>query len=386
MFQIRTFNHISASGLRRFPSDVYCVADQVSNPDAIVLRSADLHQVELPSSLKAIGRAGAGVNNIPVERASARGIVVFNTPGANANAVKELVIAGMLLAARNISHALSFVQTLNQYPDAEKAIETEKKRFVGRELSGQTLGVVGLGAIGVKVANAARALGMRVLGLDPHMTVEGAWQLSADVIKASSLDELYAASDFISFHVPLNEATRGLFGVPTLATVKPGVVLLNFAREGIIDAQALTQGLSQGKIGRYVCDFPTQELLNHERVISLPHLGASTLEAEENCACMIVDQVREFLEHGTIVNSVNFPTTRMRRAGHARIAVVNRNVPNMIGQVSKAFGDAKLNIVQMHNASRGDYAYNLVDLETAAHAQVINQVAAIDGVLSVRVI
>jgi D-3-phosphoglycerate dehydrogenase len=292
----------------------------------------------------------------------------------------------MLIAARNIADALEFSQTLKDRPDAEAAMEAEKRRFVGTELSGRVLGVIGLGAIGVKVANAARALGMRVFGFDPHMTVEGAWQLSSDVIKAGSLAELFAASDYISFHVPLNDATRGLFGDAALAVVKPGVVLLNFARDGIVDAAALKRGLDEGRIARYVTDFPKADMVDDGRVIGLPHLGASTLEAEENCALMVVDQLRDYLENGNISNAVNFPNTRMARAGTHRICVANRNVPNMIGQLSHVLGAAGLNIAQMHNASRGELAYNLVDVDSPVPEQVLRELGAIDGILCVRVI
>jgi D-3-phosphoglycerate dehydrogenase len=386
MFKIKTLNNISKQGLARFPHGQYTVATDLAEPDAILVRSADMHGAPIAPSLKAVGRAGAGVNNIPVAEMSRRGIPVFNAPGANANAVKELVIAGMLIAARNIADALEFSQTLKDRPDAEAAMEAEKKRFVGTELSGRVLGVIGLGAIGVKVANAARALGMRVFGFDPHMTVEGAWQLSSDVIKAGSLAELFAASDYISFHVPLNDATRGLFGDAALAVVKPGVVLLNFARDGIVDVGALKRGLDEGRIARYVTDFPKADMVDDGRVIGLPHLGASTLEAEENCALMVVDQLRDYLENGNISNAVNFPNTRMARAGTHRICVANRNVPNMIGQLSHVLGAAGLNIAQMHNASRGDLAYNLVDVDSPVPEQVLRELGAIDGILCVRVI
>jgi D-3-phosphoglycerate dehydrogenase len=292
----------------------------------------------------------------------------------------------MLLASRNISEALEFTGTLKSRGDAEKAMEAEKQRFVGTELSGRVLGVVGLGAIGVKVANAARALGMRVFGFDPHMTVEGAWQLSSDVVKAGSLNELYAASDFITFHVPLADATRGLFSVASLAVVKAGVVLLNFARDGIVAHDALERGLAENRISRYVTDFPKADMIGDARVIALPHLGASTLEAEENCALMVVDQLREYLENGNITHSVNFPATRMSRAGARRICVANRNVPNMIGQLSHVLGAAGLNIAQMHNASKGEFAYNLVDVEGDVPEAVVAELAKIAGILSVRVI
>lgn len=386
MFKVQTLNNISRSGTDRLPKDRYQIGNELAQPDAILLRSADMHKLDIPASVRAIARAGAGTNNIPVPAMSQRGVPVFNAPGANANAVKELVLAGMLLSARNIGDALGFVAGLAGHADPHHAIEAEKKRFVGTELAGRTLGVVGLGAIGVKVANAARALGMNVYGFDPHVTVDGAWQLSSDVIKAGSLNELYAASDFITFHVPLNDATRGIFGVPALGVVRKGVVLLNFAREGIIDAAALAQGLDDGRIGRYVTDFPQPALLGNARVIGLPHLGASTLEAEENCAVMVADQLRDFLENGNVSNSVNFPNTRMPREGRARLCIANQNRPNMIGQLTHALGAAGVNIAQMHNASRGELAYTLVDTDSEVDAKILGEIASIEGILSVRMV
>ncbi|HET6545585.1 MAG TPA: phosphoglycerate dehydrogenase [Rhodanobacteraceae bacterium] len=386
MFRIQTLNSISRNGLDHLPAADYLVADDFAEPDAILLRSADLHDRTIAASVKAVARAGAGVNNIPVNTLSERGVPVFNAPGGNANAVKELVVAGLLLAARNIADALVFVHGLSADEDVHRRIEGAKKRFVGSELSGKTLGVVGLGAVGVKVANAAYALGMRVIGFDPHMTVDGAWQLASQVTKAGSLDGLYAACDYISFHVPLNAATCGLFGPQALDAVRPGVTLLNFSRAGIVDADALRQGLERRLISRYVTDFPDADLLGEPRVIGLPHLGASTGEAEENCALMAVDALRDFLEHGNVKNSVNFPATRMARAGTARICIANRNRPNMIGQLSHALGEAGLNIAQMHNASRGELAYSLLDVDSSVPGSLIGAISGIDGILSVRVI
>jgi D-3-phosphoglycerate dehydrogenase len=385
MFKIKTLNNISQNGLKRLPAERYEIIEMLDGADAVLVRSADMHAVEIPASVLAIARAGAGTNNIPVAAMSKRGVPVFNAPGANANAVKELVIAGMLLSARNIADALAFSASLPS-EGGEELMEKEKKRFVGSELIGRTLGVIGLGAIGVRVANAARALGMRVIGFDPHMTVEGAWALSSDVIKAGSMNEVYAASDFVSFHVPLNDATRGSFSLASLEVVKPGVVLLNFSRDGIIAHDAIKAGLVDGRIARYVTDFPKPDYQGNPKVIGLPHLGASTEEAEENCAIMVVEQLREFLEHGNVINSVNFPTTRMHRAGKARICLANANRPNMIGQFSATLGAAGINIAQMHNASRGDHAYTLVDVDNEVGAEVVEQLRAIDGVLSVRVI
>ncbi|HEX3894660.1 MAG TPA: phosphoglycerate dehydrogenase [Rudaea sp.] len=386
MFKIQTLNNISKNGLSRLPANLYAVSNEAAEPDAILVRSADMHGKSPPASIKAVARAGAGTNNIPVAEFSKRGVPVFNAPGANANAVKELVVAGMLISARNLNDALSFVGGLNSDDDLHRKVEAEKKRFVGTELSGKTLGVVGLGAIGVKVANAARALGMQVLGFDPHMTIDGAWALSSDVAKAGSLNELFAAADYISFHVPLNDATRGIFGATALEAVKPGVVLLNFAREGIIDGATLKLGLDDGRIGRYVTDFPSSDLLSNPRVIGLPHLGASTGEAEENCALMVVDQLRDFLENGNVHNAVNFPNIRMSRTGASRLCIANQNRPNMIGQLSHVLGEAGVNIAQMHNASRGDLAYTLIDLDSPATDALITSIGKIDGILSVRAI
>ncbi len=386
MFTIQTLNNISRSGLDRLPPERYRIVNDAAAPDAVLLRSADMHKLTIADSVKAIGRAGAGTNNIPVDALSARGVVVFNAPGANANAVKELVLAGMLLSSRNLGEALGFSAGLRDAADPHLAMETEKKKFVGTELAGKTLGVIGLGAIGVRVANAARALGMQVYGFDPHMTVDGAWQLSSDVVKAGSLNELFAASDFITFHVPLNDATRGIFGEAALSVAKRGVALLNFARDGIIDAAALRKGLADGTIGRYITDFPNVDLIGNPRVINLPHLGASTLEAEENCAVMVADQVKDFLDNGNVTNSVNFPTTRMSREGAARLCIANQNRPGMIGQLSLVLGEAGLNIAQMHNASRGAIAYTLVDIDAPADAAALAKIAALEGILSLRVV
>ncbi len=387
MFKIKTLNAISKHGLAKFPKSQYSIDDGSETPDAILLRSADMHSMGLSDSVIAIGRAGAGTNNIPVVELSKKGVVVFNAPGANANAVKELVLAGMLMSVRNLGEATTFVRALDPTrTDLDAHVEASKKNFVGSELAGKTLGVIGLGAIGVKVANAAHALGMNVLGFDPHMTVEGAWRLSSDVGKAGSVNELYQNSDFVSFHVPLMAATKGLFNNSSLSVIKKGAALLNFSREAIVDEAAVRKGLDDGTLARYISDFPSHTLLSHAKSLSFPHLGASTLEAEENCALMVVDQVREYLENGNIINSVNFPNMQLARAGFARVCVANRNVPNMIGQLSHVFGAAGLNIHQMQNASRGDYAYNLVDVDQAVTPEVHSQLEAITGILSVRVI
>lgn len=385
MFKILTLNSISLLGLERLPRDQYEIASEIAHPDAILLRSFKMHDMEIPATLKAVGRAGAGVNNIPVEKLSARGIPVFNAPGANANAVKELVIAGMLLACRNICQGWDFARRL-EGDDAtlNKLVEAGKKDFVGFELPGRTLGVIGLGAIGREVANAALALGMKVVGFDPGITVQGAWKLSSSVQQAVNVDELAAKSDFISLHVPLNEATRHLINAQRLKLMKKGVVLLNFAREGIIDDDALNDALHSGKAYAYVCDFPNNLFKNNPRVIALPHLGASTGEAEDNCAVMVAEQVRDFLENGNIHNSVNFPEVMMPRTEGQRIAIANANVPNMVGQISTAMAKAGINIIDLLNKSRGDYAYTLADVEGKIPDKVVQEIAKIDGVLSVR--
>ncbi|WJW76686.1 phosphoglycerate dehydrogenase [Thiohalobacter sp. IOR34] len=385
MYKILTLNNISVAGLEKLPRDRYEIASEIQHPDAILLRSFKMHDMEIPPSLKAVGRAGAGVNNIPVDKLSKLGIPVFNAPGANSNAVKELVLAGMLLAARNICPAWDFTRNL-EGDDAEIGKQTEagKKNFVGFELPGRTLGVIGLGAIGVRVCNAALALGMKVLGYDPEITVQRAWQLSSDVEQATSVDDLLSRVDFVSFHVPLVEGTRNMVNAERLKNMKEGAVLLNFARNGIIDDEAAVAALDAGKLGGYVCDFPSNLLKKHPKVVTLPHLGASTREAEENCAIMVAEEVRDYLENGNIKNSVNFPEVFMPRTEGYRLAVVNENVPNMLGQISTVLADAGLNIVDMLNKSRGDLAYTLVDVEKAVDEAVIDRMAAIDGVLAVR--
>jgi D-3-phosphoglycerate dehydrogenase len=387
MFKIQTLNNISVKGLERLPRDRYEVASEMQHPDAILLRSFKMHDMDIPDTLQAVGRAGAGVNNIPIAEMSRRGIPVFNAPGANSNAVKELVLAGMLLAARNICQAWDFARNL-EGTDSEiaKATEAGKKNYVGFELPGRTLGVIGLGAIGVKVANAALSLGMKVIGYDPTITVERAWQLSADVEQALSVDDLLSKCDFVTFHVPLTEGTRDMINEERLKSSRDGLVILNFARDGIVNQQAVLAGLESGKVHAYVCDFPSNALKNHPQVITLPHLGASTREAEENCAVMVVDQVRDYLENGNVTNSVNFPPVQLPRSGEARLAVVNANVPDMVGQISHELGKAGLNIIHMVNESRGDIAYTLVDVGDAIPDSVKEGVSGIEGVLNVRVL
>jgi len=385
-FKILTLNNISVRGLERLPRDRYEVASEFAHPDAVLLRSADMHEMQLPASVKAIARAGAGTNNIPVDKFSRRGVPVFNSPGANANAVKELVIAGLFLGARNICQAWAYVRTLKgSDEELDVAVEKGKKKYVGYELPGRTLGVVGLGAIGVEVANTAHALGMRVLGFDPQITVQRAWQLSSGVEQAVSLDDLFARSDMVTVHVPLVAATRGLVNAARLKLLKSPGVVLNFSRAGIVDESAVMDALNGGKLGSYICDFPTAQLKDHAQVIALPHLGASTGEAEENCAVMAADTLRDFLENGNIRNSVNFPEAVLpRTTGAARLSIANENVPNMVGQISTALASAKLNIADLLNKSRGDLAYTLIDIDGVVPDSVIDQVRSITGVLAIR--
>lgn len=387
MYKILTLNNISNKGLDRLPKDKYQTASDMKQPDAILVRSFKMHDMEIPPTVRAVGRAGAGVNNIPIDKFSKLGIPVFNTPGANANAVKELVIAGMLLAYRNICQAWQFTQGL-QGDDKElnKLVEDGKKNFAGFELPGRTLGVIGLGAIGVLVANAARDLGMRVIGYDPSITVQNAWKLSSAVEHAVSLDDVFAKSDFITFHVPLMDATKNLLNAKRLELMKDGVVVLNFAREGIVDDEAVLAGIGKKKVYAYITDFPTNKLKNNPRVITLPHLGASTEEAEENCAMMVADQVRDYLEHGNIRNSVNFPTVNLPRAGQQRLAIVNENRPDMVGQISHVLGQNNINIVHMVNESRGELAYTMLDTDSVPSKDNLKKIEAIKGVLAVRVI
>ena len=387
MYNIQILNNISPLGLTRLPADSYRVDTDIKTPDAILLRSFKMHDMEIPKSLLAVGRAGAGVNNIPVAKLSKLGIPVFNAPGANANAVKELVIAGLILGCRQICQAWDYSRQL-QGSDEEinRAVEAGKKKFAGFELPGRTLGVIGLGSIGRHVANAAIGLDMKVIGFDPGLTVEGAWQLSSSVHRAASVDELLRNSDFVTFHVPLNDKTRHMINAERLKLMKPGVVLLNFAREGIIDDAAVSAAIKTGKVYGYIGDFPSNLLKNHERVITLPHLGASTQEAEDNCAVMVVDQVRDFLENGNIRHSVNFPDVVVPRASDYRLVVANANVPNMLGQISETLGHAGLNILDMVNMSRADLAYTLADLDSAIGDDVRQRIASIPGVLKARVV
>jgi D-3-phosphoglycerate dehydrogenase len=382
--RILTLNAISARGLARLPAH-YEVGGDIADPDAILVRSANMHDMEIPASVKAIGRAGAGTNNIPVKKLSERGVPVFNAPGANANAVKELVIAGMLMGARNLVPALKFVDGLAGTDEAmHKATEAGKKAFAGMELPGRTLGVIGLGAIGSHIAEAAIRLGMHVVGFDPAITVDAAWRLPSQVKRAENVEDVLRVADFITLHVPLVDATRNLINAQRVGMMRPDAVLLNFAREGVVDNAAVVEALDANKLHAYICDFPANALKGHPRVVALPHLGASTEEAEENCAVMVAEQLADYLENGNILNSVNFPNVSMGRESAFRLAIANANVPNMVGQISAVLAAAGLNIHNMVNKSKGDMAYTLVDVDSAVADAVIAQLAGIEGVLGVR--
>ncbi len=385
--RIRTYNAISPLGLDRLPAS-YEVGSDIEDPEGVLVRSADLHKVTLPDSVLAVARAGAGTNNIPVTELSKRGIVVFNTPGANANAVKELVIAGMLIAARNLVPAAAFAAGLSG-TDAEinEATEKGKKAFVGFELPGRTLGVIGLGAIGVQVANAARSLGMRVLGFDPQISIGNAWQLASDVERAATLEDVFAGADMVTLHVPLVDATKGLVNSERLSLLKPGSVLLNFSRAGIVDESAVLAAIDGGTLASYVCDFPSASLLGKDKVVALPHLGASTGEAEDNCAVMAAEQLAAYLDDGEIHNSVNFPEASLRRSPDtSRLAIANSNVPNMVGQISTLLADAGLNIADLLNKSRGELAYTLIDVDGEPSDAVMARIRAVHGVLAARLL
>ncbi len=386
-YRILTLNQISSQGLHRFPAARYTVGKAIDEPDAILVRSQDMHALAIPPSVRAIGRAGAGTNNIPVPEMSLRGVPVFNAPGANANAVRELVLAALLMAARNVIPALGYVAGLDgSAPDLEKQVEDGKKQFAGIELPNRTLGIIGLGAIGSLVADTAIKLGMKVTGFDPEITVDAAWRLSSSVRRAHSIEEVLKQSDFVTLHVPLLAMTRNLIDAKRLAVMKHGAVLLNFARDALVDDAAVVAALRARKLKFYMCDFPGRGLLHEPGVVALPHLGASTEEAEENCAVMVVDQVREFLEHGAIANAVNFPNVEMPRESPYRLAIANANVPNMLGQISTAMARAGLNIHNMVNKSRGEMAYTLVDVDSPIQPDAIRAIASIEGVLSVRAI
>jgi D-3-phosphoglycerate dehydrogenase len=386
-FKIQTLNNIAGRGLERLPRPRYEVAADLAGPDAILVRSADMHKLEIPASVLAVARAGAGVNNIPVARLSERGVPVFNAPGANANAVKELVLGSLFLAARNLIAASDFVRRLDG-TDAEidKAVESGKTRFVGFELPRRTLGVVGLGAIGVEVANAALSLGMPVIGYDPNITVQRAWQLSAAVQKAIGIDDVFSRSNVVTVHVPLLPDTRGLVNAARLKLMPRNAILLNFSRAEIVDVAAVIAALDSGHLAKYVTDFPSRAIKGHPNVICLPHLGASTAEAEENCAVMVAENLKEFLEHGNVRSSVNFPETVLPRARRDRVAIPHKNVPNMVAQILSTLAVQGINIADMLNQSRGDISYTLVDLDSPASPDTMKRIAGIDGILSVRVL
>ena len=390
MHKIRTYNAIAVKGLERFPRQDFEVGSEMPNPEAFLLRSHKLHGEEVPASLLAVARAGAGVNNIPVADYGKQGIVVFNTPGANANAVKELVLVSMLLSARNVLPGIEYAQSLSGMTDAaemSKLLEKEKNRFSGSELRGKTLGIVGLGAIGSMVASAALSLGMNVLGFDPALSIEAAWRLSNQVQRMENLHSLLARSDYVTLHVPAIEATRHMINADALSVTKTGAVLLNFARESITDKDAVLQALASGKLSRYICDFPEPGLLQHPKVIPMPHIGASTAESEENCAVMAADQLVDYLRNGNIVNSVNFPTVVMPRTeGTSRITFVNDNVAGVLGQVLSILADEKVNVIDMVNRSRGELAYNILDVEAAPQDTVLQAIAKVEHVIRVRMV
>jgi D-3-phosphoglycerate dehydrogenase len=381
--EVLVLNNVAQVGLKRFPPEIYAVVKESKDPWAILVRSQDLHKFEFGPSLRAVGRAGAGVNNIPVAALSKRGIPVFNAPGANANAVKELVLAGMLIAARNLAPALEFAKNLKNQ-NLDKTVEDGKKQFAGFELPGHTLGVIGLGKIGSLVADAAIRLGMNVLGYDPHITVESAWSLPSQVKRANSVDEVLRNSHFVSVHVPLVEKTRHLVNAKNIDHFKSGAVLLNFSRDGVVADEAVKKGIESGRLKWYVTDFPSAELLGAPGVIALPHLGASTGEAEDNSAVMVVDELRDYLEHGNLQNAVNFPDASMPREAPYRLAIANANVPDMLGSISHALGKRKINIHNMLNKSRGEMAYTLVDADTPVPAEALKELGSLNGVLTVR--
>ncbi len=381
MYKIQTLNKISNIGMSRF-NDSYAWGDEIANPDAIILRSFNMHDMEIPESVKAIARAGAGVNNIPIEKCSEKGIVVFNTPGANANAVKELVIAGILLSSRKIVESIDWANTLTDEGDnIGKVVEKGKSQFVGPEITGKKLGVIGLGAIGVMVCNAAHTLGMDVIGYDPYISIDAAWSLSRAIHKASSVKEIFEQCDYITIHVPLNDDTKDTINAKTIAQMKDGVRILNFARGGLVNSKDILDAIESGKVAKYVTDFPDKDMINKENVIAIPHLGASTPESEDNCAVMAANELINFLENGNIVNSVNMPRCVMDRSTDVRICLVHKNIPNMISQISKYFSDRNVNIENMINKSRGEYAYTMVDVDHELKEEI-----NFEGLLSVRVI
>lgn len=386
-FRIQTLNKIASLGLNRFPRDHYEIASELPNADAILVRSAKLHDMEFPSSLKAIARAGAGVNNIPIERCTEKGVIVFNTPGANANAVKELALTGLLISSRKIVQGIEWGKTLSgKGGEVPKLVEEGKSNFVGPEIQGKTLGLIGLGAIGVLVANAAQSLGMEVIGYDPYISVESAWELSHNVQRASGLETLLSKSDYISLHTPLTDNTRGYISKEKFGMMKKGVRILNLARGGLVNNEDMIAALNEGIVSFYVTDFPDEQLINHEKVIAFPHLGASTFESEENCAVMAVDQVRDYLENGNIRNSVNFPNCYMERNGQTRLTIANKNVPKMIGQISSILADHNINIANMLNKNKDNVAYNIIDVDGAISPEQVDKLRQVDGIIMARVL
>lgn len=389
MYKVRTYNAISVEGLNRFSRESYEVASEISTPDAILLRSHVLSADDIGDTVAAIGRAGAGTNNVPVAACTEKGLPVFNAPGANANAVKELVLTGMLLSSRGITNGINYVNTLTDMDDdaaMAKLLEAEKKRFKGGEIKGKTLGVVGLGAIGSMVAEMALMLGMKVVGYDPALSVDAAWRLPSEVQRMENLQSLFAKSDFITLHLPMLDATRHMINKDVLANVKTGARLLNFAREGIVDQEAVIDSLDNGGLGRFITDFPTPALLNRDDVIPMPHIGASTAEAEDNCAIMVVDQLKDFLANGNIKNSVNFPATQLDRQSDVRLAISNSNVPKTLSGILTLLADADINVVDMINKSRDEVAYNLIDIAEMPSEAVLEQIRSTEGVIKLRVL
>lgn len=385
MFSIKTYNKISKIGLSEF-DEKYTIGDDIENPDGAIVRSAALHDVEFPKSLKAIARAGAGTNNIPIDRCSKEGIVVFNTPGANANAVKELVIAGLLISSRRVISAIEWAKTLKgQGDEVGKLVEKGKSAFAGPELKGKKLGVIGLGAIGVLVANAANSLGMKVLGYDPYLSVNSAWNLTQNAIHVLDINQIFEECDYITVHVPLNDATKGLINSKTIAKMKDGVRILNFARGGLVNSNDMIEALQSGKVAAYVVDFPSDEMLCVDGVIAIPHLGASTPESEDNCAKMAAAELIDYIENGNIVNSVNLPEISMPRSSKTRVCVIHKNIPNMLNAITSIVSENGVNIENMLNKSRGEYAYTMLDVAEIDNA-VSEKIEAIDGVIKVRVI
>jgi len=386
MFRIQTLNKISPLGLDLFPRDKYEVASDIPNPDAILVRSADMNGSEIPSSVLAIARAGAGYNNIPVQKCSDSGVVVFNTPGANANAVKELTLAALLISSRNIIGGVNWTLSEADKPDIAELVEKEKSKFTGPEIKGKTLGVVGLGAIGVMVANDAIALGMDVIGYDPYISVDAAWNLSREVVRADTLEGLLAKSDYVTLHIPLGDNTKGLLDAEKFRLMKKDARVINFSRNALVKDKDIIEALNAGKISVYVTDFPSQELLACKKVIGIPHLGASTPEAEDNCAIMAVKQIMDYLESGAIRNSVNFPRCKLEQHAASRLLVVNKNIPNMVGQITTLLAGSNINITDLINHHRDDYAYNIIDTEQQLSAAVLEQIRKVDGIIRVRAI